>query len=71
MRVHLDRVRGLCMTFTYRLLGKDSELAVSVEPRNMNKEQVWLVRGPNKDTVWKTGQVSLGPVVEFRVRKPR
>ena len=59
------------MTFTYRLLGKDSELAISVEPKNMAKEQVWMVSEPQKDTVWKNGQVSLGLVTEFRVRKAR
>jgi hypothetical protein len=58
------------MKFTYRLLGKDSERDISVEPRNMNKEQIWLVKDPQPDTVWKTGQVSLGLVMEFRVRKP-
>ena len=55
------------MTFTYRLLGKDSELAISVEPKNMAKEQVWLVSEPQEDTVWKNGQVSSGLVTEFRV----
>jgi hypothetical protein len=69
MKVPLHRVGGMCMKFTYRLLGKDSELDISVEPRNMNKEQIWLVKDPQSDTVWKTGQVSLGLVTEFRVRK--
>ena len=55
------------MTFTYRLLGIDSELNISVEPRNMNQEQVWFVPGEQKDTVWKTGQVWLGLVAEFKV----
>ena len=59
------------MTFTYRLLGKDSKLDISVEPRNMNREQVWLVKDPQKDTVWKHGRVSLGLLTEFRVRKGR
>ncbi len=57
------------MTFTYRLLGKDSKLDISVEPRNMNREQIWLVKDPQEDTVWKTGKVSLGLVTEFRVNK--
>jgi hypothetical protein len=70
MKAPLDRVRGMCMTFTYRLLGKGPELDISVEPKNMNKEQLWLVKDPQKDAVWKTGQVSLGLVTEFRVRKP-
>ena len=55
------------MTFTYRLLGKDSKLDISVEPRNMNREQIWLVKDLQEDTVWKTGKVSLGLVTEFRV----
>jgi hypothetical protein len=67
MKVPLDRIRGVCMTFTYRLLGIDSELNISVEPRNMNQEQVWFVPGEQKDTVWKTGQVLLGLVAEFKV----
>ena len=70
MKAPLDRVRGMCMTFTYRLLGNGPELDISVEPKNMNKEQLWLVKDQQKDAVWKTGQVSLGLVTEFRVRKP-
>ncbi|CAB4020929.1 G- coupled receptor GRL101-like [Paramuricea clavata] len=57
----------MCMTFTYRLLGKGPELDISVEPKNMNKEQLWLVKDSQNDTIWKTGQVSLGLVTEFRV----
>ena len=57
------------MTFTYRLLGKDSKLDISVEPKNMNRELIWLVNDPQEDTVWKTGNVSLGLVTEFRVNK--
>ncbi len=69
MKVPFNRVRGVCMTFTYRLLGKDSKLDISVEPKNMNREQIWLVKDPQEDTVWKTGKVSLGLVTEFRVNK--
>ena len=68
MKVPVDRLRGVCMTFTYRLLGIDAELAISVEPRNMKKEKLWLLKAPQKNTVWKTGKVSLGIVTEFRVR---
>ena len=67
MKAPFDRLRGVCMTFTYRLLGMDAELSISVEPRNMKKEQLWLVKNPQKDAVWKTGKVSLGIVTEFRV----
>ena len=58
----------MCMTFNYRLLGMDAELDISVEPRNMKREKLWLVKGPQKSAVWKTGKVSLGIVTEFRVR---
>ena len=67
MKVLFDRVRGVCMTFTYRLLGMDAELGISVEPRNMKKEKLWLVKDPQIIAVWKTGKVFLGIVTEFRV----
>jgi hypothetical protein len=55
------------MSFTYRLFGTGSELVISVEPKNMKKEQLWLVKQPQENAVWKTGKVSLGIVTEFRV----
>jgi hypothetical protein len=67
MKVPSDRVRGVCMSFTYRLFGTGSELVISVEPKNMKKEQLWLVKQPQEDAIWKTGKVSLGIVTEFRV----
>jgi hypothetical protein len=67
MKVPSDRVRGVCMTFAYRLSGKDAELNISVEPKNMNREQVWFVPDQQKDIVWRTGQVGLGLMTEFKV----
>ena len=55
------------MVFTYRLLGKKSELGVVVEPKNMEREELWQINHHQKDTIWKIGQVSLGLVTEFRV----
>jgi hypothetical protein len=69
MKVPLGSIRSVCMTFTYLLLRLDSELSISVEPRNMKQEQVWVVLRKQKDTVWKTGQVWLGLVSEFKVLK--
>ena len=57
----------MCMHFNYRLVGKNSELAISVEPRNMDVEMLWFVKGPQGNKFWKNGQVSLGLVSEFRV----
>ena len=55
------------MRFNYHVLGKDSELTIYVKPRNMNKRKLWSVKGPQENEFWKTGQVSLGLVSEFRV----
>ena len=67
MTSDVDRVRGTCMNFTYGLLGIDSQLDVWIEARNMNKERLWSVKSLSKNNLWKTGQVSLGLFLEFRV----
>ena len=68
MKVSQDRVRGLCMQFNYQLFGKDSELRVSVKRRDMKRERLWLIKGPQKDALWKRAQVSVGLVTEFQVK---
>ncbi|XP_028413944.1 uncharacterized protein LOC114536799 [Dendronephthya gigantea] len=67
MRSSLYSVRGICMNFTYRLLGLDSQIAVWFEPRNTVKERLWSVKSSRKHDLWKNGQLSLGLVSSFRV----
>ncbi|XP_028395519.1 uncharacterized protein LOC114519568 isoform X2 [Dendronephthya gigantea] len=67
MNVLFERVRGVCMHFNYRLFGKDSELEISVEPRNTAIERLWSIKDSQGNEFWKSGQVSLGLVSEFRV----
>jgi hypothetical protein len=67
MNASLDGVRSACMNFSYRLLGRESNIDIWVEPVNMKKERLWSVTGTEENNSWKGGQVFLGLVSQFRV----
>ena len=67
MNSSIDGVRGVCMNFSYRLLGQNSQVDIFIEPRNMNKERLWTVASVEESNSWKYGRVFLGFVSQFRV----
>jgi hypothetical protein len=58
---------GVCLQFTFRITGQQTEMSVVIERKGMTGELLWKVNGLRYGSGWKEGRVWLGIVSQFRV----